>query len=241
MRWMNGAGIARAGSERACARWSTCIASGRLPAFRSWRPFSRVKARMSSAENTTPLQVFGYGRVRQAVELAVKNAAGFEHAAGLAHVFEHHVAAGDVLENGVGIDEVERLVGENAPGWRRRWRARGRAGCLRSRSRARRIISSETSTPWISPKWRLSGFISRPGPHPISSARQARRLASCGRRFSSCFQDCGARRGRWPGSQLRPDRGCRKRRSNARLRARAGSSPRACARRRWLVLHSSVH
>ena len=54
----------------------------------------------------------GVARMRQAVELAMENAAGFQHAADLAHVFEHHIAAGDVLKDRVGIDELERVVRE---------------------------------------------------------------------------------------------------------------------------------
>ncbi len=52
-------------------------------------------------------------RVRgQAVQLAAQNAARLEHAARLAQIMEHHVLAGDVLEDGVGVDEVELLVGK---------------------------------------------------------------------------------------------------------------------------------
>ena len=45
-----------------------------------------------------------------------------------------------------------------------------RWACRAAVPAARRIISSETSTPWISSKWRLIGRIRRPGPQPISSA-----------------------------------------------------------------------
>ena len=50
--------------------------------------------------------------MRQAVKLAMENAAGFEHSRGFAHVFGHHVAAGDVLENRVRVNELKRIVRE---------------------------------------------------------------------------------------------------------------------------------
>ncbi len=112
--------------------------------------------------------------IGESVELHHGEAAGSKHPADFAEIFENHIAAGDVLKDGVGIDEVEAI---------RRRRARGcsvggvdRAlGISRSFSRASAIISSETSTPWISTKWRLMGRIRRPGPQPISSARQSPR------------------------------------------------------------------
>jgi hypothetical protein len=50
---------------------------------------------------------------RQSVHLAAQDAAGLQHAR-LAQVVENHLAAGDVLENGVGIDEVELSSGNMA-------------------------------------------------------------------------------------------------------------------------------
>ena len=49
---------------------------------------------------------------RDAIELAMEYAAGFQQAANLAHVFQHDLAAGNVLENSVRINEIERLIGE---------------------------------------------------------------------------------------------------------------------------------
>ncbi len=49
---------------------------------------------------------------RQAVQLAAQYPAGPEHAVRFAQVVEHHVAAGDVLEHGVGIDEIEAVIGK---------------------------------------------------------------------------------------------------------------------------------
>jgi hypothetical protein len=54
----------------------------------------------------------GGGGLRQAVDLAAQDAASLEHAPRLGQVPEHDVAAGDVLEHRVGIDEVESLIGK---------------------------------------------------------------------------------------------------------------------------------
>ena len=51
---------------------------------------------------------------RQSVHLATQDAAGLQHPTRLAQVIEYHLAAGDVLEDGVGVDEVERAVGTPA-------------------------------------------------------------------------------------------------------------------------------
>ncbi len=50
--------------------------------------------------------------MRKPVELAAKHAAWLEHAADFVHICEDYVAAGDVLEHGIGINKVEGLVGE---------------------------------------------------------------------------------------------------------------------------------
>src|SRR6185436_7442651 len=55
--------------------------------------------------------VVGLGRRREAVDLATEDAAGFQNAVRLVEVTEDHFARGDVLEDGVGVYEVERVVG----------------------------------------------------------------------------------------------------------------------------------
>ena len=61
----------------------------------------------------TPLQV-SYWRAWAGRPLIWhgQNAAGLEDAAGFAQVPENHVAAGDVLEDGVGVDEIEAASGK---------------------------------------------------------------------------------------------------------------------------------
>ena len=67
--------------------------------------------RISSGVMRTPLQVSYCSRMRrQAVQLAAQNAARLQHAPRFAQVVEHHLAAGNVLEDGVGVDEVELVV-----------------------------------------------------------------------------------------------------------------------------------
>jgi len=49
----------------------------------------------------------------QSVHLATQDAAGLQHPTRLAQVIENHLAAGDVLENGIRINKVEFFVGKH--------------------------------------------------------------------------------------------------------------------------------
>ena len=71
-------------------------------------PCSRVKAWISSAPTRTPSQVvWTAGGFGQAVDLQPRDAAGFQDANGFAEIREDDFRARNVLEDGVGVDEVE--------------------------------------------------------------------------------------------------------------------------------------
>jgi len=71
-----------------------------------------VNSRMSFEEKRAGPGIVGVSAARQPIELQPRQTAGLQHPANLAQILEHHVAAGDVLEHGVGIDEVEGIVRE---------------------------------------------------------------------------------------------------------------------------------
>ena len=46
----------------------------------------------------------------KSIDLAVHDAARFERAARFGEIRKHHIAAGNVLKHGVGVDEIEELI-----------------------------------------------------------------------------------------------------------------------------------
>ena len=84
-----------------------------LSSASNWKSCSRAKcADLVGRDADAAPGVVLFRVRRQAVHLAAQDAAGFEHAPRLAQVAEDDVAAGNVLEDGVGVDEVELLVGK---------------------------------------------------------------------------------------------------------------------------------
>ena len=192
----------------------------------SWKVCCARELAISSAPMRTPLHV-SYWRAPggRPFDLAAQNAAGLEHAPRFAKVIEDHFAAGDVLEDRVGVDEIELVVrkhgkvGARADGAHARWACPpdvpGRqADHLVGNVHAVDLRQSGGS----------AGASGGPGPQPISSA--ASRPAS---RFSFAGEIVQHVRG--GGEELggRPVPGGRTRHSSRRLRRRAGSSRRACA------------
>ena len=68
--------------------------------------FSRECSQVVRGESHTAPGI-GDDIVRQAVELPTKDAARLQDAPRFAHVGEDHIAAGDVLEHGIGVYEIE--------------------------------------------------------------------------------------------------------------------------------------
>ena len=197
---------------------------------------AREVADLTGRENDASPSV-GRGGMRQAVGNSPwKMPPGLRMRRVSRQIFEHHIAAGDVLEHGVGIHEIEGLESANM----------GQARCLggvdvgvwdeRRRSRAMRIISSETSTPWISAE--VAGERASSGGPARSRFRAPRRgdWRFSGQPLQLGFDGWYQIGGGGQKSLPRPDPGCRTRHSNARLRGRARSSPGACARRQLPIV-----
>ena len=175
---------ARANPKHRCASSSTCTECAPFERQQLHIVLKRVLAHFIRADAHAAPRVICLRGLVESVDLASQQSAGLQHTSCLAQILHHDITARDVLEDGVRVHQVEE---SSAKGARSAPLVACGCACGTSRRfcRARAIISSDTSTPWISPKWRDIGFINRPGPQPISSARHARRLALAGKRRSS--------------------------------------------------------
>ena len=176
---------------------------------------------------------------RQPVDVDGQNTARLEDAPGFVQVTENHFAAGDVLEHGVGVDEVEARVRE---------RCQVRAGAV-MRKRV-----GHAGQPFPRQADHLVGDIDAVdfGEMPAHGAHQASRAAADFERGLARLQGAATRapgeaqrRRRWQRTRRYPGCAVRRRRSSWRPRRRAGSNRRASARvlrcRPWRSCYSNVY